>query len=109
MRLAADALAEGGVSPAFPISEESLVETFLPEYRFWGRDNQKMRYALLVAGATHGGVEVDLLDEVIYWGADDFWSYAAYAAVVWIRAVADSRGIPLMELCSQLRSKSSTL
>jgi len=106
IRLAADALDEGGVSRKSPIAQERLVEEYLPEYQIRGRHNQKMRYALLAASATHAGVEVDLLEEVAYWGADDFWMYAAYAAVVWIRAVAGQRAIALPELCGRLRSRS---
>jgi len=73
-------MAEGGVSPATPISEAGLIEAHLPECEFRGRDNHKIRYALLAAAAIHGGVEVDLLDEVVHWATDDFWSYAGFAA-----------------------------
>jgi hypothetical protein len=31
--------------------------------------------------ATHGGVEVDLLDEVVHRATDDFWSYASFACI----------------------------
>lgn len=103
MRLAARALAEGGVSPSRPISGEGLVEKFLPEAAFRGRENHKVRYAVLVGAATHAGVEVDLLEEVAYWGSDDFWSYAGLAAVAWIRAVAAERDVPVAELCRRLR------
>jgi hypothetical protein len=41
-----------------------------------------------VAQCQHGGVEVDLLDEVAWWRSDDSWRYAAHAAVAYIRAVA---------------------
>jgi hypothetical protein len=105
MRVAADALAEGRVSPENTISQERLVQSYLPECAFKGRNNQKIRYALLVGAATHAGVEVDLLDEVIYWGTDDFWSYAALAAIAWIRAVAQQRDVPLTEMCSRLRTR----
>ena len=103
MRLAARALAEGGISPGSPISQEGLVDRYLPEAAFRGRQNQKIRYAVLAAAATHAGVEVDLLEEVAYWESDDFWSYAALAAVAWIRAVANDCGLPLPELVRQLR------
>ena len=105
MRLAAEALGLGGVSAERPLSSEGLVERYLPEYRFRGKDASKFRYALLAAAATHGGVEVELLDEVAYWGTDDFWSYAGLAAVAWARAVADQRGLPLAELCLQLQAQ----
>ena len=104
MRLAARALAEGGVSPGRPMPEEGLVDRYLPECRFRGRDNQKIRYTVMAVAATHGGVEVDLLEEVVNWAADDFWSYAGLAAVAWIRAVADLRDLPLGELCARLRA-----
>jgi hypothetical protein len=104
IRLAADALDQGGASRASPFSEEGFVDRYLPECEFRARDNRKIRYAVLAAAATHGGVEVDLLAEVAYWATDDFWSYAGLAAVAWIRAVADQRGIVLSELCGQLSS-----
>jgi hypothetical protein len=109
MRVAAEALGLGGVSAERPLSSEGLVERYLPECRFRGRDGSKLRYALLAAAATHGGVEVDLLDEVAYWGTDDFWSYAGLAAVAWARAVADQCGLPLAELCRQLRARHADL
>ena len=37
-------------------------------------------------------------------GTDDFWSYAALAAVAWIRAVAADRAQPLSEICGRLRN-----
>lgn len=103
MRLAARALSVGGVSPTTPISEEGLVEHFLPEASFRGRNNQKIRYAVLAAAATQAGVEVDLLDEVVNWATDDFWSYAALAATAWIRATAHTRNVPLPEFVERLR------
>jgi hypothetical protein len=105
MRVAAEALGLGGVSAERPISSGGLVERYLPECRFRGRDGSKLRYALMAAAATHGGVEVELLDEVANWGTDDFWSYAGFAAVAWARAVADQRGLPLAELCRQLQAQ----
>ena len=107
MRLAADALDEGGVSREQPMSEERLVPGYLPECQFRWRDKRKIRYALMAASATHAGIEVDLLDEVVYWGTDDFWTYAGFTAVACIRAVADQRAIPLPELCGRLRARSS--
>jgi hypothetical protein len=105
MRLAADALELGGVSAEHPMPAEGLVDRYLPECRFRGQDNPKIRYALLAVAATHGGVEVALLEEVAYWKTDDFWSYAGLAALAWIRAVSDQRGRPLAELCQQLRAR----
>jgi hypothetical protein len=102
IRVAADALQLGGVSIDQPMPSEGLVDRYLPECQFRGRDNRKIRYALLAVAATNGGVEVDLLDEVAYWETDDFWSYAGFASIAWIRAVSAQRGLPLGHLCRQL-------
>jgi hypothetical protein len=72
VRIAADALLLGEVSSRRPMATEDLVKRYLPECRLRGRGNRKLRYALLTAAATHGGVEVDLLDEVAHWETDDF-------------------------------------
>jgi hypothetical protein len=105
MRAAADALLLGAVSSERPMAAEGLVERYLPECSFRGRDNRKIRYAVLAVAATHGGVVVDLLDEVAYWESDDFWSYAGFAAIAWIRAVSDQGGVALAELCRQVRGR----
>ncbi len=108
MRLGADALKEGGIGRDQPISENALVGRYLPECELRGRDGHKIRYAILAAGATAGGVQVDLLEEVTHWATDDFWSYAALAAVAWIRAVADQREITLGALCERLHARADT-
>jgi hypothetical protein len=64
----------------------------LPERAFRGRQNSKFQYAVLAAAALHGGTEPDLLDEVAWWQADDFWQYALFAAVAYIRAAASRVG-----------------
>jgi hypothetical protein len=87
------------------VSDEGLVERYLPECQFRGRDNHKIRYAILTVAASNGGVEVDLREEVVYWGTDDFWSYAALAAAAWIRAIADQRALALADLCRRLRAR----
>lgn len=103
--LGSDALDDGGVKRDRPITEEKLVEPYLPEWGFGGRDNRKIRYAILAVAATHGGVDVDPLDEIVYRGTDDFRWYAELGAVAWVRAVADQRGIALPELCGRLRAR----
>jgi hypothetical protein len=107
MRLAADGLEEGGVDRSRPISQELVVQKYLPECEFRGRQNAKIRYAVLAAAATHAGIDVDLLEEVTNWGSDDFWDYAALAAGAWIRAVADQRAFALPELCVRLRARAT--
>jgi hypothetical protein len=102
LRVAADALDWCGASRADPLPLEGLRERFLPECTFRGRQNAKLKYAVLAAAAAHGGTEPDLLDEVAWWQTDDFWQYALYAAVAYIRAAASRAGIPVRRACQDL-------
>jgi hypothetical protein len=105
LRLASDALAWSGASPADPLPLERLRERFLPEYSGRGRDRRKLQYAVLAAAALHGGAEPDLLDEVAWWQTDDFWQYALPAAVAYIRAAAQQIGVPVREACNVLAER----
>src|SRR6201996_8853120 len=102
LHLAADALEWCGASRAEPLSLEGLRERFLPEATFRGRQNAKLQYAVPGAAAVHGGTEPDLLDEVAWWQTDDFWQYAMYAAIAYIRAAASRAGVPVGEVCKDL-------
>jgi hypothetical protein len=102
LALAADALQWCGASRAEPLSLEGLPERFLPECAFRGRQNAKLRYAVLAAAAIHGGTEPDLLDEFASWQTDDFWQYAMYAAVAYVRAAASRAGVPVRQACQAL-------
>jgi hypothetical protein len=101
LRLAADALEWCGASRADPLPLEGLRERFLPEATFRGRRNAKLQYAVLAAAAVHGGTEPDLLDEVAWWQADNFWQYALYAAAAY-RAAASRAGVPVRQACQDL-------
>jgi hypothetical protein len=87
------------------LSLEGLRERFLPEAAFRGRQNAKLQYAVLAAAAIHGGTEPDLLEEVAFWQADDFWQCAAYAAVAYIRAAASRAGVPVRQTCQELNKR----
>jgi hypothetical protein len=102
MGLAADALKLVDATRDDPVLYDGLRETYLPECQFRGRENSKIQYALLTSAAVQGGLEPDLLDEVIWWHADDYWRYALYAAVALIRACADHEAIPVAQLVEQL-------
>jgi hypothetical protein len=95
LRLAADALNWCGFSRAGPLPLEGLRERFLPGCTFRGRQNTRLRYAVLAAAALPGGTGPDLLDEVAWWQAGDFWQYALSAAVACIRAAASPAGVPV--------------
>jgi hypothetical protein len=64
----------------------------------------KLQFAVLAA-ALHGGAEPDLLDEVAWWQTDDFWQYALYAAVAYIRAAASRAGVPVRHVCQELAQR----
>ena len=99
--LAADALDWCGASREQPLALEGMRERFLPECTFRGRQNHKLQFAVLAAAALHGGAEPDLLDEVAWWQSDDFWQYALFAAIGYIRA-ADRAGVSVRQTCQQL-------
>lgn len=100
--LGADALDIAGASREQPLAYAGIRDRFLPECEFRGRDNRKLQYALLAVGALRGGIELDLLDEVIWWQTDDFWYYALCAYVAWTRAAADRAGLSVRDTCEQL-------
>ena len=102
LRVAADALDWCRASRADPLPLEGLRERFLPEAVFRGRRNAKLQYAVLAAAALYGGTEPDLLDEVASWQTDDFWQYALFAAVAYIRAAASRVDVPLRQACQEL-------
>jgi hypothetical protein len=105
LRLAADALDWCGASRTDPLALEGLREQFLPECAFRGRRNKKLQYAVLAAAALHGGTEPDLLDEVAWWQTDDFWQYALFAAVAYVRAAASRAGTPVRQACQYLAGR----
>jgi hypothetical protein len=107
LHVAADALEWCGASGADPLPLEGLRERLLPESAFRGRQNTKLRYAVLAAAALHGGTEPDLLDEVAWWQTDDFWQYALFAAVAYIRAAASRAGVPVSQACQDLPRRPS--
>jgi len=102
LHVAADALDWCGASRAETLALEGLRERFLAECAFRGRQNKKLQYAVLAAAALHGGTEPDLLEEVAWWQTDDFWQYALYAAVAYIRAAASRAGVPVRQACHDL-------
>jgi hypothetical protein len=105
VQLAADALDWCGASRTDPLPLEGIRDRFLPECTFRGRQNKKLQYAVLAAAAFHGGTEPDLLDEIAWWRADDFWQYALFATVAYIRAAANRAGVPVPQVCQELAQR----
>jgi len=104
--LAADALAESRVTRANPLDAGSLYDTFLPECPFSGKtERAKSNYALRAVAMLHAGVEPDLADDAGWYRLDDFWVYAAYALVTYLRAAADRSGRPVAEVCRAVAAR----
>jgi hypothetical protein len=109
LQVAADVLDWSGASRSDPLALEGMREKFLSEYYFRGRQNKKLQYAVLAAAALRGGTDPDLLDEVAWWQTDDFWEYAMYAAIAYIRAAAGRSGVPVREVCRELARREGPL
>ena len=84
---------------------EELLNNYLPEYEFRGRRAQKIKFAILATGAARGGIDPDLLEEVLWWRTDDFWFYALAAAAAIIRASAAKLEVPVADLVGELALK----
>ena len=106
MDLAADALEIADATRNDPVPYEGLREIYLPECEFRGRDNRRIQYAILTSASVRGGLEPDLLDEVTWWRADDYWRYALFAAVALIRAGAERRSVTIAQMVEQLADRS---
>jgi len=105
LRVAADALEWCGASRADPLALEGMSERFLPECAFRGRENKKLQFTVLAVAALRGGAEPDLLGEVTWWQTDDFWQYALWAPVVYIRAAASQASVPVRRVCQELAQR----
>ena len=94
MHVAVDALTKAGVDGAHPIDHLSLLSTHLAEIEVRGKQHRRTHYCVLAAFAVHGGLEVDVLDQVTYW-IDQYWQYALFAAIAVLRACAERSGLAL--------------
>ena len=105
LRVAADALEWCGASRAGPLALEGMPERFLPECAFRGRENKKLQFTVLAAAALCGGAEPDLPGEAAWWQTDDFWQYALYTAIAYVRAAASRAGVPVRRVCQELAQR----
>jgi len=104
LQLGAEALALAGIDHRHKINHENLLATHFSEVPFKGKDRKRVHYALMSTFAVHGGLEVDLLEEVTYW-IEEYWRYALFAAVAVLRICADHMNTPIAELASQLAAE----
>ena len=75
------------------------------EKQLAGRQLREGGIAMSGLSSSRGGTEPDLLDEVAWWQTDDFWQYALYAAVAYIRAAASRAGVPVRRVCQELAQR----
>jgi hypothetical protein len=108
LRLAGEALEQVEAGRDNPVAYEGLLDRYLVEHRFMGRENRKIQFAILAGAAARGGIEPDLLDEVIWWQTDDFWFYALAAVVAVIRACAERTGQPMSAFTERLAARTSS-
>jgi hypothetical protein len=102
MRLSVTALELAGAGPDTPIPYDGLIENYLAEHTFNGKQNRKIQFVILGATALRGGIEPDLLSETYWWQTDDFWWYALAASVATIRACADKAGVPVTDFVQRM-------
>lgn len=102
LTIGADALILAGYRQDDPLPQDGLAATWLPEVQYRGRNNAKLRFAILACAARAGGLDVDLLDEVVWWGTDNYYEYAACAALALIRAAADRLDVDVAEFARRL-------
>ncbi|MCP5035023.1 MAG: hypothetical protein GY939_24725 [Actinomycetia bacterium] len=100
-RVALQALEMAKVDHHGPIAYETLLIDHLPEINFRGKENRKIRFAVMGVASLRGGLDPDVLDEVIYWN-DDYWRYGLWASIALIRASAAKAGIPVADLARRL-------
>ncbi len=100
-RVALQALEMAKVDHNGPIAYETLLADHLPEVELRGKENRKIRFTVMSVASLRGGLDPDVLDEVIYWN-DDFWLYALWASIALIRASAAKAGISVADLARRL-------
>lgn len=106
--VARDALDLAGATRLQPIAYDGLRDALLVEWPLRGKEKARFQHAVLAAAAGRGGIEPDLLDEVIWSHGDDFWFYGTLAAVACIRAAAEARDKPVAAVCDELSRRRST-
>jgi hypothetical protein len=106
LELASEAIDESGAMPANPIDLEGIRERFLPEHPFSGKtQHYKSKYAISAAAMIHGGVYPDLLNDAAGWEADDLWSYAYFALLIYVRIAAERSGQSVEEVARSIADR----
>ena len=53
----------------------------------------------------HGGVYPDLLNDAAWWEADDLWSYAYFALLIYVRIAAERSGQSVEEVARSIADR----
>lgn len=105
LELAVDALEVAGASREHPVDYTDIRARFLPECEFRKSDHRKSHFALHAAAMIHGGVQPDLLEEVVWWATDDFWVFAVFAFVIYARVAAARTGEPIAAIAGRIAQR----
>ena len=103
--VAADVLDWCGASRADPLALEGMRERFLPELRLPRPAEEEASVRDPGSGGVARWNRAGLAGEVAWWQTDDFWQYALYAAVAYIRAAAGRVGVPVRQVCQELTQR----
>ena len=100
--LAVEAYGLIGASTTSPIRMEGFVETYLPDYDFRGKvDNRNLHYALTYPALIHAGLEPDVGSDLYHWRSEP-WPYMLYAIEAYLRVAAERSGRPMPDLAGDL-------
>jgi hypothetical protein len=107
LELAVTALDLACPSGAEPLEYEGLRERCLPEVTFRGRvEHRNSQYALYAAACMRGGLQPDLLSDAGWWQTP-LWQYAVFAVVIYSRAAAERRAVPVEEIVRRVAAAHS--
>lgn len=102
LSLAVDVYGLSHAMPDEPIHMQSLVETYLPEYEFRGKvDDRNLRYALTYPALLAGGLKPDLARDLYYWRSE-LWPYVLHAITAYLRIAAERTGRTAGDLARDL-------
>jgi hypothetical protein len=79
--------------------------SFLPEVTFHGRvEHRNSQYALYAADCMRGGLQPDLLSDAGWWQTP-LWQCTVYAVVIYSRAAAERRTVPVEERARRIAAR----
>jgi hypothetical protein len=90
---------------AEPLEYAGLRERYLLEVTFRGRvEHRNSQYALYAAACMRGGLQPDLLSDAGWWQTP-LWQYAVFAIVIYSRAAAERRAVPVEKIARRIAAR----